>query len=146
MLTRIAAYVLLLSMVFSHSLAAATAEEARALLDEAVAFYHANGKDRTFAEISKTDGKFRQGELYIFVYDADGTVVAHGANPDRVGKNRLDLQDANGKFFAREIMQVSTSGDAVDYVWENPETGAMQQKTTYVYLVDEYRFGCGIYR
>jgi cytochrome c len=147
MLTRFARHVLLLGLFFTPLLAAAaTPQDAMALLDEAVAYYQANGKEATFAEINKPDGTLRRGGLYIFVYDGNGTVVAHGAYPTRVGKNRMEQQDANGKFFAKEIMKVQKSGESVDYVWLNPETGKVQPKTTYIYLVDEYRFGCGIYK
>jgi signal transduction histidine kinase len=144
---RIAQLILVLGICFAFSIAAAaTPEEAKELLDEAVSFYHEHGKEKTFAEISNRDGKFRRGELYIFVYDGSGITVAHGGDPNIVGTNALDRQDANGKFFAREIMKISESGGSVDYVWMNHETGTVQPKTSYIVLVDEYRFGCGIYK
>jgi signal transduction histidine kinase len=135
-----------LTVVFSPVLAVgATPEEAKALLNEAAAFYEANGADETFEEINNPNGKFRRGELYIFVYDSDAVVVAHGADPGLVGNDVTNQQDENGKFFAREIMQVGESGGSVDYVWPNPVTGAIQPKTSYIKLVDGYRFACGIY-
>ena len=147
MINRFEKALLVLTVFFVPVLAvAATPEEAEALLNEAVAFYEANGKDATFEEINNPDGKFRRGELYIFVYDSDAVVVAHGADRGRVGIDRTNQQDENGKFFAREIMQVGESGGSVDYVWHNPVTGTIQPKTSYIKLVDGYRFGCGIYR
>ena len=147
MSSRFASYLFIASLCLSSpSAVAATADEAKSLCREAIAYYQDSGKDAAFAEISDTEGTFRRGELYVFVYDKDGTVVAHGADPDRVGKNRIDQQDANGKYFGREIMEVTESGDAVEYVWINPETGQLQNKTTYVFLVDDYRFGCGVYQ
>lgn len=147
MMNRFAKALLVLTILFSSVPAvAATPEEAKALLNEAVAFYKANGRDKTFAEINNPNGKFRRGELYIFVYDSDAVTVAHGADPSRIGIDRTNQQDENGKFFAREIMQVGESGGSVDYVWLNPVTGTIQPKTSYIKLVDGFRFGCGIYR
>ena len=126
--------------------AATNPEEAKILMNEAVAFYRANGKDKAFAEINNPDGKLRRGELYIFVYDNKGRVVAHGADLNQIGKDVMNLQDENGKFYGREIMKVGESGGSVDYVWPNPLTGTVQPKTSYIILVDGFRFGCGIYR
>ncbi len=146
MFNRVAKRLLVLSVVFSPVLAlGATPEEAKALLNEAVALYQTDGKDKTFAEISNPDGKFVLGELYIFVFDSDGMIVAHGADPSMIGTSTMDEPDENGKFYAREIMQVGESGGSVDYVWLNPATGTVQPKTSYIMLVDEFRFGCGVY-
>ena len=147
MFNRIAKGLLVLTVVFSPVLAvAATPEEAKALLNEAVAFYQTNGKDETFAEINNPNGKFVRGELYIFVYDSDGIIAAHGADSSRIGTDTINEPDENGKFYSREIMQVGESGGSVDYVWLNPVTGAIQPKTSYIMLVDGFRFGCGVYK
>ena len=147
MITRATKRLLVLSVVFSPVLTfAATPEEAKALLNEAVALYETDGKDKTFAEISNPDGKFVRGELYIFVFDSDGLIVAHGADSSLIGTSTLDEPDENGKFYAREIMQVGESGGSVDYVWLNPVTGTIQPKTSYIMLVDGFRFGCGVYK
>ena len=146
MFNRVTKRLLVLSVVFSPVLVfAATPEEAKALLNEAVALYETDGKDKTFAEISNPDGKFVRGELYIFVYDSDGLIVAHGADSGLIGTSTLDEPDVNGKFYAREIMQVGESGGSVDYVWLNPATGTVQPKTSFIMLVDGFRFGCGAY-
>ncbi|MEJ2247109.1 MAG: cache domain-containing protein, partial [Acidobacteriota bacterium] len=97
-------------------------------------------------EINNPKGKLRRGELYIFVYDSNGRTVAHGADINRIGNDALKVQDENGKFFGKEIMQVDESGGSVDYVWPNPVTGTVQPKTSYISLVDGFRFGCGVYR
>ena len=125
---------------------AAIPENAKQLLNEAVAFYQANGKEKTFAEINNPDGQFRRGELYLFAYDSNGLILAHGADLKHIGNDMMSYQDANGKFFGREIMQVGESGGKVDYVWHNPLTGKVQKKTSYIMLVDGLGFGCGIYK
>jgi cytochrome c len=125
---------------------AANPEEAKKLVNEAVKFYRANGEDRAFAEINNLQGKFRRGELYIFVYDNDGRIAAHGADLTLIGADVMNLQDVNGNFFGREIMKVGESGGWVEYAWPNPLTGTVQPKTSYIILVDGFRFGCGVYK
>ncbi|MFT5395535.1 MAG: cytochrome c [Gammaproteobacteria bacterium] len=147
MLNRISAAFLFFAFLSSSFAAiAATPEEAKILLSEAVAFYKANGKDKTFTEINNPNGKFSRGELYIFVYDSNGRTAAHGADSDHIGLDVMNLKDENGKYFGREMMQIGDSGGSVDYVWPNPLTGKVQKKTSYVILVDGFRFGCGIYK
>jgi cytochrome c len=115
-------------------------------LNEAVEYYKANGKDKTFAEINNPKGELRRGELYIFVYDSSGRVAAHGADTKQIGVDVMNLQDENRKYFGREIMQIGESGGSVDYVWMNPLTGTEEPKTSFIVLLDGFRFGCGIYR
>ena len=99
MLNSVAKKLLVLSVVFSPVLAlAATPEEANALLNEAAALYEADGKDKTFAEITNPDGKFVMGELYIFVYDSDGMIVAHGGDPVWSAPPRWTSQMKMGNF------------------------------------------------
>ncbi len=125
---------------------AATRQEAKTLLNEAVSFYKANGRDKAFMEINNPHGKFARGDLYIFVYSSDGVVAAHGADVSHVGTSISTLQDNNGKKFGLEIMQLGESGGAVDYVWLNPATGKVQPKTSFIIHVDGFRFGCGVYK
>ena len=147
MLNRISQVFLLFAFLSSPFVAAAASpEEAKTLLNEAISFYKANGKDKAFAEINNPDGKLRRGELYIFVYDSNGRVAAHGADLNRIGVDVMSLQDENGKFYGREIMQIGESGGSVDYVWTNPLTGTVQPKTSYIILIDGFRFACGIYK
>lgn len=142
-----AAFLFFAFLCSSFATIAATPEEAKQLLNEASAFYKANGKDKTFTEINNPNGKFSRGELYIFVYDSNGRTAAHGADLKNIGKDMMaGLKDENGKYFGREMMQIGDSGGSVDYVWPNPLTGKVQKKTSYVILVDGFRFGCGIYK
>ena len=41
------------------------------------------------------DETFRQGQFYAFVYDFDGTCMAHGAQPDYVGLRLTDVFELN---------------------------------------------------
>jgi len=125
-----------------------TPDDAKAMVEKAVAFAKENGKEKAFAEISNPQGRFVEGELYVFAQGLDGTMLAHGANPRLVGQDHLELKDANGKQFVKELVEVvKTKGNGwVEYKWTNPVTKKAQDKVCYVQIVDDYFIGCGIYK
>lgn len=128
--------------------AAEDAESARKLVDEVAAYAEKNGGEATKAAIGQSDGPFVKGELYAFAYDLNGVMVAHPKNPKLVGKNLLDVPDANGKFFRREIVELAkTKGEGwVDYLYKNPTTMAMEDKTTYLRRVGDLVICAGAYK
>ena len=65
---------------------AATADEAKAMAERAAAYITQVGPEKAFADFTRADGGFNQGELYVFCYDHDGVNKAHGANAAFVGK------------------------------------------------------------
>src|ERR1700722_10602267 len=77
--------------------AAHTAEEAKSLAERAVAHIHDVGRDQAFADFSRPDGGFVDGELYIFCQDVSGVVVAHGGNPQLVGRNLAGVRGPDGR-------------------------------------------------
>jgi cytochrome c len=93
-------FFLILNLTFP-ALGAATPEEAKALVEKAIAFYKANSRERALAEFSNPKGLFVNGHLYIFAYNPEGTIIAHGGDPKLVGQNFIDVKDADGKYFSR---------------------------------------------
>ncbi|WP_188569493.1 cache domain-containing protein [Undibacterium terreum] len=128
-----------------------TEQEAIALVKQAVAYYKANGKENTFAEINKPDGQFINKDLYLFVGSTQegGVTLAHGANAKLLGKNLSEMKDVDGNKFVKRMAEVANSKSGkgwVDYRWPNPTTKELEQKSTYVERVDDIWFACGIYR
>jgi hypothetical protein len=123
-----------------------TAEEAQALVEKAIARYKEVGAQQAFDEISDPEGPFVDRDLYIFVVGPDGKVVAHGADPSRVGETLVGLRDADGKAFGDEIIAASAEGNWVDYKFENFTNGRIENKSSFVKKVDDYVFGCGYYK
>jgi cytochrome c len=123
-------------------------EQAQAMVDKAVAYIKANGKDKAIAEFNNPAGRFIKGEIFIFVQGFDGMVLAHGGNSKLVGINMLDSKDATGKLFVREMIETAkTKGNGwVSYSWTNPVTKKVQRKESYVVKVDDYCVGCGVYK
>ncbi len=127
---------------------ASTKEEAKAMVEKAIAYYKANGKDKAFAEINNPKGQFTKGDLYVFVYDLNGKCVAHGFNKAMIGKDLSDLKDPDGKTFVKERIEIArTKGKGwQDYKFTNPTTKKVEQKTAWVEKADDFIFGCGTYK
>jgi cytochrome c len=127
-----------------------TDKEATDLVDKALAYYKANGKDKAFAAFNDKAGQFIKKDLYIFVIDWNGTIVAHGVTPQLINKPTADLKDSEGKFFMREMVQVAkTKGTGwVDYKWTSPATKKIEQKSSFVKRIpgEDLLIGCGIYK
>ncbi len=129
---------------------AATEGDAKAMVEKAVVFWKANGKDKAIAEFNNPKGQFVKGDLYIHAHDFNGILIANGGNTKIVGMNFLDIKDASGKFFVKEQMEVAkTKGSGwVSYMWTNPATKKVQQKMAWVQRVEGENvfIGCGFWK
>ncbi|HEX5078097.1 MAG TPA: cache domain-containing protein [Geminicoccaceae bacterium] len=111
-----------------------TAEQAKAMLERAVAAIEADEAAALAAITAGSDG-FRERDLYVACSSAaDGTVTAHGADAAMVGQSIYDLTDAAGKRFGEEIDAVAVEGElnVVTYLWPRPGETEAVQKETYV--------------
>jgi signal transduction histidine kinase len=135
-------------MFVGYGHTAGTPAEAESMVKKAIAFYKANGQDKAFTEVNNTKGQFTKDDLYVFVYDIKGKCVAHGFNQKMIGKELIDLKDADNKFFVKERIEIAkTKGKGwQDYMFTNPTTKKLEHKTAYVEKVDDYIFGCGAYK
>ncbi len=128
----------------------ANADEAAALVKRAVAYVKANGKDKAFEEFSNPKGQFIDRNLYIFVYDLNGVnlAIGNGNSKKMVGKNLLDMRDANGVYLIKKLIEVAnTKGKGwVDYKWPNPLNNTIEAKSSYVEKLDDVLIGAGIYK
>lgn len=143
---------LVLSILAFNALAFAaeqgTAAEASTMVKKGIAYLKANGKEKALAEASNSKGQFIDRDLYLSVYDLNGKVVAHGTNPRLIGKDVLELRDADGKYFMKEILsKAKTDGYGwVDYKWVNPVTKEIQAKSAYLERADDLIFASGFYK
>jgi len=144
--------VMMTLFAFSATLfgAEVTEKDANAMLEKGLKYLKANGKEKAFAAFQDTTSEFVKGELYIFVYDFNGVCLAHGQKPKLVGKNRLDVEDVNGKKYIKELVDLAkTKGTgSVDYMFQNPETKKIEPKTSFFKVApgSDFFLACGIYK
>ncbi len=70
----------------------------------AITSIQSNGIDEAYREFSSSVGDFVKGDLRVYVYRPDGTVVYDGYNPGTSGQNIIDLTDPFGKPITRKIL------------------------------------------
>jgi len=123
-------------------------EEAKRWVERAVAIYKGSGKRIALSEYTNPNGQFVQDEMYIYVLNPKGTMLAHGVNEKFVGEDFICIQDYNGKTFIREIVDnANRKGSGwVEYTWSNPVTKEVLPKIVYFEKVDELIICSGVYK
>jgi cytochrome c len=132
----------------ASSTAQPTRADVQAFVEKAVAYVAANGKAVALEAFTSPGGEFHKGTLYIYAYDFEGTVIAHGGDKTLVGKNLIDMKDTNGVEVIRELVRLAKTGSGwLYYTWPNPANGnAQEPKLGYVVKVDDTWFlGSGAY-
>jgi cytochrome c len=122
-------------------------ERAMALVSRAVTYLKDHGKSEAARAFNDPKGAFVEGELYIFVLDANGRYVAYGADPMLVGADVHDLVDAEGTPIVQQMIE-RTKGkpDAmIEYVWLNRPENKVEHKRSYVIREDDWIIGAGYY-
>jgi TRAP-type uncharacterized transport system substrate-binding protein len=125
-----------------------TRDEAVAMVKRVQDKYRKEGLDLTLKAITAKTKEFHDRDLYTWVLDVSGNLLAHGGNPDLVGKNIIEFKDQNGKFLIRQLIDVCKRGGHgwTDYRWRNPQTHVDEDKSSYVERMGEYCIGSGVYR
>ena len=128
------------------TLATQLRSNAQHMVEQAIADYNINGVS-AFSSFD-SDSKYHDGELYVFVGRiSDGTLVAHGANADLIGVNTNTLIDAEGVNLGDLFLEnVTPEGVWLNYLWENPTSNEIEQKTTWMKSFEGYFFGVGVYQ
>ncbi|HWQ18941.1 MAG TPA: cache domain-containing protein [Methanotrichaceae archaeon] len=117
-------------------------------LEEAKNYTLNNGKDEALKAFSDPNGKFVRGDMYVFAYDFNGTLLAHPYLSDKIGRNNLDLLDPNGVPIIKNMVEVAKQGEGFAvYVYPNPnEANQTGLKLVYALKVDDGLWiGSGIY-
>jgi len=132
----------------SHAAARETPDEAVAMVKKAVQYLKTHGKEKAFAEFSNPKGQFVDRNLYVFVYDMNGTNLAIGQNQRLIGKNLSELRDADGVYMIKNMLDAAKKNGKGwnDYKWTNPATQVIEAKSSYFEKVDDVVIGCGIYK
>jgi cytochrome c len=123
------------------------AEQAKGLLDKAVAYLEKEGTAKAFCAFNDPRGDFHKGPLYVFAINMDGVYFAHSATPSLIGVSLRDTRDAAGRPFGKDIMEViAAQGEgSVDYMWLNYTTNKVEKKHSFVKRVKDFVLGVGYY-
>jgi signal transduction histidine kinase len=126
----------------------ATKDQAVAMVKKAVDFINQQGADKAYAEIDNKGGQFTNHDLYVVVYGLDGKVLAHGANEKLIGKDMIDAQDVDGKYFVKERVELAQKEASFwqDYKFVDPATKHIEPKQMYCERVDQTAVCAGVYK
>ncbi len=127
--------------------AASTKEDAVAMVKNAVNLIKTQGPEKAYAEFNN-GGQYAKGELYVMVRTLDGLVLAHATNPKLVGKNLIDEQDVDGKYFSRDLGELGRKQASFwyDFKFVNPESKKIQTKDMYCESLNQTIVCTGVYR
>ena len=142
---------LLLCMLF-HSLLQAESlpadeQQARALLERASQYYLQEG-ERSFAAFSR-QGQFTEDDLYVFVVDRDGIMLASGG-PSRqlIGRDVSPLLDDQLRAVYQSVLAQPAANEIQvgEYRWINWRQGRVERKKAFYRVFDQHILGVGYYQ
>ncbi|MCE5335899.1 MAG: cache domain-containing protein [Desulfobacteraceae bacterium] len=125
-----------------------TKDDAKDWVNNAVSFYKASGKRIGLAEFTNPNGMFVQDEMYIYVLNLKGTMLAHGVNEKFVGEDFSELMDSDGKKFIKEIVELAAKDGKgwVEYKWYHPVTKQWLPKVAYFEKIDDLIIVSAVYK
>ncbi len=129
--------------------ARATTKDAELMVQKAIAYVAKEGKEKALAAFNDPKGPFTYLDLYVFVLDLDGKVLAHGRNQKFVGNNYVNTKDAAGNYhFSRRALELAkTDGKGwFEYRIENPQSGKVESKVAYVERAGDLIISCGVFK
>lgn len=141
----------------AHSLTTATSSfrltqgspsEAVALVERAIDHWRRCGSRQTFLrDITDKTQAYYDRDMYVFVLDEDGTYLAFGGNPEKVGTRVQDIPGFDGQALLENILQQSADEPGwVEYEIANHKTGKVQVKMSYIFALNGLAIGCGVYK
>ena len=141
--------VLFVSSAIAVGAASITPERVVDHVKKAVQLVINEGETEAFKKLTDPNGAWVDGDLYVFVYDFDGNIVAH-LNKKLEGKNLLKIKDTKGNVFAAEFIRIAKTpaGEGwCEYWWPKPGEKKASPKTSFIKRVPgkELLIGVGTY-
>ncbi|MEH6689242.1 MAG: cache domain-containing protein [Halopseudomonas sabulinigri] len=122
------------------------AARASALLHKAVDLYKEEG-NTAFAKFSR-QGEFTDGDLYVYVMDREGHMLAAGGpSAALIGRDISPLLDDELKQHLATALQQPDSEQihSDEYRWKNWRDGKVERKRVYYQLYDDKSFAVGYF-
>ncbi len=122
-------------------------DAAKNLVSKAVSYCKTQGKEKSLAEFSNPGGLFREGDIYIFVLNSKGIVIAHGADDKLIGRDLTTISDSEGRRYFQEIVELANANGSgvAEYWWMNPVTQLSGLKELYFEKIDDMIICSGVY-
>lgn len=139
---------MLSSAVGSIRLRQGSADEARSMVERAVALIGREGWEAACRRMRDREEGFIDRDLYVFAVDRSGTYRLHSAKPASEGKRVHDIPGIDGDRFVADAWSRTERGPGwIEYEILNLETGAVAPKASYMHRIDDRLVvGCGVYR
>jgi methyl-accepting chemotaxis protein len=133
--------------VASFRLRQGSADEALALVQRGLALCKNQG-GAALAQITASGKEFSDRDMYVFAFDRKGVYKAFAGNASKIGTMVRDNPGVDGDKLVRDAFERAAHGGGwVDYDFANPQTGAVDQKTSYIEpLSADLVLGCGVYK
>ncbi|PKL61646.1 MAG: calcium:proton antiporter [Methanomicrobiales archaeon HGW-Methanomicrobiales-2] len=114
----------------------ATTGDLAVFVREAAAYAETAGKDAALAEFGNTSGRFSRGDVYVYAYDYNGTLLAHPHERESVGTNRGDWTDIRGLPAVRIGAETAANGGGyIVYLYPAPENGSIGETAEGTYAL-----------
>jgi len=126
-----------------------TRDEAIAMVHRVQDMYKKLGPEATFQAVRHKASGTIDRDLYAYIIDLNGIVIANGAIPTMTpGTNLINYRDENGKYVMREELEVCKGPQRgwVDFRWLSPATQTVEDKSAYLERLGDYCVGVGIYK
>lgn len=132
----------LLVCMLANSLSAdidSSKAECQAKCRAAAELIQTGGMAEAVCEISKRRGRFVNGEIFVYMMNMDGVMLAHPMVPALIGENLsgVVLKDRQGRPQPMMLVNFAKSHDSgwLSYLWPRPGTDKPSEKMCYVLKV-----------
>lgn len=116
----------------------------KSFVESAISRYETTGRAAAVAYYNTPESM--NGQWYVFIIDEGDTIISHAANPDNVGVDIKDINSADGWPTGRAISRLaSPKGEWLTYHFDNPASGEIEQKHSWLVRHKGLIFGSGWY-
>jgi methyl-accepting chemotaxis protein len=137
----------LTSVVSAFKLRQGSADEARALVKNAMSLFSIYGMDLLDRITQDPEKLYADRDMYVFAFDRQGQYRAFAGNAAKLSVNLFKVPGLDGRKLVEEAFSLPDKGGWVDYAIENPLLNRVELKTSYIERIsDDIVIGCGVYK
>jgi len=120
-----------------------TAPEAKAMLEKAITELKAS-EAAALAKFNKTDGGFRDRDLYVYCFEkATGKFTAH-VNPSLMGTDVRALKEKDGAPLGQKVFDAAKDGTITTISYNFPKPGGTDPVPKEAFVTAVGNQGCGV--